>query len=146
MPVPLIESLEEAAPESVALLGVEALRRDWEAIVAGVQDESLGRASAAKEEGLVSLDAGTLTLKAVNGFQRKVLEDPAERTRLEKALGKRYGQAIKVKVLFSPPASKSAKPGTKPSEEEVQRLLKERPEVRRVQELFGAEIVEIMED
>ena len=146
MPVPLIESLEEAAPESVALLGVEALRRDWEAIVAGVQDESLGLASAAKEAGLVSLDAGTLTLKAVNGFQRKVLEDPAERTRLEKALGKRYGQAIKVKVLFSPPASKSAKPGTKPSEEEVQRLLKERPEVRRVQELFGAEIVEIKED
>jgi len=147
-PVPAVLSVEEAPQSGTGggpFLDVETLRKDWEAVVADVQDVSINLASAAKDAGLMALEGGTLTLKAINGFQRQVLDEPAERVRLEGALSKRYGRPLKVRVVFSPPAGRGAK-GGKPGEEEIEKLLKERPEVRRVQELFGAEIVEIRED
>jgi DNA polymerase-3 subunit gamma/tau len=144
-PVPAVLSLEETRVPAGGLPSLETLRTDWEAVVASVQNESMSLASAAKDAALTALEGGTLALKAVNGFQRKVLEEPAERARLERALSQRYGQPLKVRVTFAPPAARAAK-GAKPSEEDVARLLKDRPELRRVQELFGAEIVEIRED
>jgi len=147
-PVPAVLSVEEApssGAEGGPSLDVETLRKDWEAVVADVQNVSINLASAAKDAGLMALEGGTLTLKAINGFQRQVLDEPAERVRLEHALSKRYGRPLKVRIVFSPPAGRGAK-GGKPGEEEIEKLLKERPEVRRVQELFGAEIVEIRED
>jgi len=146
-PVPAVLSVEEApsGTDGGPSLDVETLRKDWEAVVADVQNVSINLASAAKDAGLMALEGGTLTLKAINGFQRQVLDEPVERVRLEGALSKRYGRPLKVRVVFSPPAGRGAK-GGKPGEEEIEKLLKERPEVRRVQELFGAEIVEIRED
>jgi DNA polymerase-3 subunit gamma/tau len=147
-PVPAVLSVEETPLSGAAghgSLDLETLRRDWEAVVADAQNDSINLASAAKDAGLMALEGGTLTLKAINGFQRQVLDEPVERTRLEGALSKRYGRPLKVRVVFSPPAGRGAK-GAKPAEEEIEKLLKERPEVRRVQELFGAEIVEIRED
>jgi DNA polymerase-3 subunit gamma/tau len=144
-PVAAVQSVEEAPLSGAGPLDLEALRRDWEAVVADVQNDSLGLASAAKDAGLMALEGGTLTLKVVNGFQRKVLEEPTERLRLEGALSRRFDRPLKVRVVFAPPAARGAK-GEKPGEAEIERLLKERPEVRRVQELFGAEIVEIRED
>ncbi|HTB23105.1 MAG TPA: DNA polymerase III subunit gamma/tau [bacterium] len=145
--VPAVVSLEEAPASGAAApaLALEALRRDWEAVVADVQNVSMSLASAAKDAELMALEGDTLTLKAVNGFQRKVLDEPQERVRLEAVLSKRHGRPLKVRVVFAPPAARGAK-GGRPGEEQIERLLKDRPEVRRVQELFGAEIVEIRED
>ena len=138
-----LELEEPAAPPAVSL---ERLREGWEALVNSIQAESLSLASAAKDAGLVSWDKGVLTLRAVNTFQRKVLDDPLECARLVRLLKAAFGCDFRVKVLFEPPQAKGAKAGGRPSDEAVQKLLKERPEVRRVQELFGAEIVEIRED
>jgi hypothetical protein len=146
VPVPAVLSIEEAGSVPSGGLTLDDLRRDWEGVVSDVQNDSLGLASAAKDAGLMALEGGTLTLKAINGFQRKVLEEPSEHVRLEAALSKRFGQNLKIRVVYAPPAPRANKGAGKPSDEDVQKLLKERPEVRRVQELFGAEIVEIRED
>ncbi len=83
-----------------------------------------------------------LTLLAVNSFQRKVLDDPAERGRLEQALSDALGQPLRVRVQMAQP--KAAGPrGGKPGAEEVERLLRQQPEIGRLKELFDAEIVEI---
>jgi hypothetical protein len=52
---------------------------------------------------------------------------------------------LRVKVLFAPPAAKAApapKMQGKPSAEELERLQKEMPQLKKFQELFGAEIID----
>jgi hypothetical protein len=110
-----------------------------------LQASSLNLASSARDAELASLDKGTLNLRVVNAFQRKVLDDAAERARLEQALSDLCGQPLKVQVDFVEAVKKKASTG-KPSAEEVESLLKGSPELRKVQELFGAEIIEIRND
>jgi len=139
-PVPAVQEVEEAAtPTPITLQGIKDA---WAAVVEAVQDHSINLATAAKDATLQTLDAGTLTLQVVNGYQRKVLDDPGERLRLEQALSARFGSTLRVRVVFAQPAARVVRSG-KPSAGEVEKLLNERPEMRRVQEMFGAEIVEI---
>ncbi len=144
-PVPPVLSVEEPAAPKEPDLAV--LAADWEALVADLAAGSLNLASAAKDAGLKALEGGRLTLAAVNAFQRKVLEDPSEKRRLEASLEGRYGRPFEVRVSYEPPAPRTRGPkGAPPSPEEVQRLLAQSPELKRVQDLFGGEIVEISED
>jgi DNA polymerase-3 subunit gamma/tau len=145
VPAPAVAELVEAAATPAApakILTVESVKAVWDAVVQSVQDASLTLASAAKDAVPQSIEGGVLTLLAVNAFQRKVLDDPAERGRLEQALGAALGQPLKVRVLMAQP--KAAGPrGGKPGAEEVERLLRQQPEIGRLKELFDAEIVEI---
>jgi DNA polymerase-3 subunit gamma/tau len=142
-PVPAVDALEEAAaPSAPAALDLARVKSAWEGVVQSVQDASLNLASAAKDAQLQALEGGTLTLLAVNGFQRKVLEDPNEQARLEQALGAALGQPLKVRVMMALPAARVAR-GGKPSADEVARLVRERPEIGRLKELFDAEVTEI---
>ena len=139
-PTPAIEEVDEVpAPTPATLQGVKDA---WASVVEAVQDHSINLATAAKDAALQSLDAGVLTLQVANSYQRKVLDDPAERLRLEQALSTRFGHSLRVRVVFAQPAARAQRSG-KPDAAEVEKLLKERPEVRRVQELFGAEIIDI---
>ena len=145
-PVPAVATLEEpAAAAPLAPLSLADVKAAWEGVVQSVQDGSLQLASAAKDAQVQALEGGTLTVQAVNGFQRKVLEDPGELARLERALGQALGQALKVRVVMAVPAARAAR-GAKPSDEDVARLVRERPEIGRLQELFNAEITEIRHD
>jgi DNA polymerase-3 subunit gamma/tau len=145
VPAPAVVELVEAAPAPTApakAMTVESVKAVWDAVVQSVQDASLTLASAAKDALPQSIEDGVLTLLAVNAFQRKVLDDPAERGRLEQALGAALGAPLKVRVLMAQP--KAAGPrGGKPGAEEVERLLRQQPEIGRLKELFDAEIVEI---
>ncbi|HTB34779.1 MAG TPA: hypothetical protein VK842_07945, partial [bacterium] len=145
VPAPAIAALEETAPAPAAAgkaVTVEAVKSVWEAVVQSVQDASLTLASAAKDALPQAVEAGVLTLVAVNSFQRKVLDDPAERTRLEQALSSALGQALRVRVQMAQPKAPGPR-GGKPGAEEVERLLRQQPEIGRLKELFDAEIVEI---
>jgi DNA polymerase-3 subunit gamma/tau len=146
VPAPAVATLEEAAPAPGGkALTVEAVKAVWEAVVQSVQDASLTLASAAKDAVPQSIEAGVLTLVAVNSFQRKVLDDPSERGRLEQALAAALGQPLRVRVQMIQP--KTAGPrGGKPGAEEVERLIRQQPEIGRLKELFDAEIVEIRHD
>jgi DNA polymerase-3 subunit gamma/tau len=142
-PVAAVDELvETAAPVVKAALTLADLKAAWEGIVQGVQDASLQLASAAKDAQLQSLEGGTLTLVVMNGYQRKVLDDPTEHARLEQALTQALGHPLTVRVQMAQPVARGAR-GGKPSAEEVDRLLRERPEIGRLKELFGAEITEI---
>ncbi|HTB35095.1 MAG TPA: DNA polymerase III subunit gamma/tau [bacterium] len=145
VPAPAVAELEESAPAPTAAgksVTVEAVKAVWEAVVQSVQDASLTLASAAKDAVPQAIEGGVLTLLAVNSFQRKVLDDPAERGRLEQALSSALGQPLRVRVLMAQP--KAAGPrGGKPGAEEVERLLRQQPQIGRLKELFDAEIVEI---
>jgi DNA polymerase-3 subunit gamma/tau len=141
-PVPPVEAVEEVPAAPASAWTVERLREAWPALMEKLQASSLNLASSARDAELASLDKGTLHLRVVNAFQRKVLEDAAERARLEQALSDLCGQPLKVQVAFVETVKKKSATG-KPSAEEVESLLKASPELRKVQELFGAEIIEI---
>jgi DNA polymerase-3 subunit gamma/tau len=138
-----IEAIEEA-PVAAAWT-VERFRADWHALMDRVRPGSLNLATSAQDAELVSFAQGVLTVRVPNAYQRRTLDDAAERARLEQALTDHSGQAVKVQVAFAEPVKKRAADG-KPNPEEVAKLLSERPEIRRVQELFGGEIVEIRND
>ena len=145
VPAPAVAELVEAAPAPAApakVVTVESVKAVWDAVVQSVQDASLTLASAAKDALPQSAEDGVLTLLAVNAFQRKVLDDPAERGRLEQALGAALGMPLKVRVLMAQPKAVGPR-GGKPGAEEVERLLRQQPEIGRLKELFDAEIVEI---
>ena len=144
-PVLPVEAVEEV-PAKDSAWTLERLRDAWPALIERVQSSSLNLASSARDADLAAFANATLQLRVGNQFQRKVLDDAAERARLEQALSDLCGSPIKVQVSFIEAAPKK-KPGTtKPSAEEVEQLLKQSPELRKVQELFGAEIVEIRND
>ncbi|MGH7442525.1 MAG: hypothetical protein ACREKE_07635, partial [bacterium] len=145
-PVSAVQSVDELSEKPDSAPSLESLSGDWEAMVSELQQQSLKLASAAKDAGLKAFDGGLLTLKAVNAFQRKVLEEPAEKARLEEALSRRQGRTIRVRIVFEPPLAKGGPKAGPPDKAEIERLLAERPELRRVQELFGAEIIEITGD
>jgi DNA polymerase-3 subunit gamma/tau len=144
-PVPPVEAVEEVPVAPGSAWTVERLRGEWPALMEKLQASSLNLASSARDAELASLDKGTLHLRVVNAFQRKVLDDAAERARLEQALSDLCGQPLKVQVAFVEAVKRKATAG-KPSAEEVESLLKGSPELRKVQELFGAEIIEIRND
>jgi DNA polymerase-3 subunit gamma/tau len=142
-PVAAVEALDEpTAPRPAPPLDLARVKAVWDAVVQSVQEASLQLASAAKDAQPQALEGGTLTLLAVNGFQRKVLEDPAEQARLEQALSKALAQPLAVRVVMAQPVARAAR-GAKPSAEEVARLVRERPEIGRLKELFDAEVTEI---
>jgi len=68
--------------------------------------------------------------------------------KLEAALASVTGTQVGVKVLFVAPTAKarpteSGSEGSKPSPEEVEKLLKDSPGIKRIQDLFNAEITEV---
>jgi DNA polymerase-3 subunit gamma/tau len=143
VPVQAVEELEiPAAPAELSLSRVQA---EWEAVCQTAMEKSINLAAAAKDAALQSLQAGVLSLRVSNDYQRKVLESPTEREQLEAVLKAQFGQALRVQIVFAQAPAKAAKSG-KPAPEAVEKLLRERPDVRKVQELFGAEIVEIREE
>jgi DNA polymerase-3 subunit gamma/tau len=143
VPVQAVEELEIPAPP--AELSLSRVQSEWEAVCQKAQERSINLAAAANGAALQGLQAGVLSLRVSNDYQRKVLETPAEREQLESVLKAQFGQALRVQVVFATAAPKAAK-GAKPAPEAVEKLLRERPDVRKVQELFGAEIVEIREE
>jgi hypothetical protein len=138
--VPPVSAVEEVPSGGAWTLA--RLQEAWPALMEKLQGASLNLASSARDAELAAFENGLLSLKVANPFQRKVLEDAAERGRLEAALSGLCGQAVKVQLSFVEAPRKKG-PGAKPSAEEVEKLLKGSPELRKVQELFGAEIIEI---
>jgi DNA polymerase-3 subunit gamma/tau len=143
VPQPAVDEVETAA--APAALDLARVQADWAAVCQRAQERSMNLAAAANGSTLQALQGGVLSLRVSNEYQRKVLEAPGEREQLEAVLKEQFGQALRVQVVFAQAAPKAAK-GGKPAPEQVEKLLRERPEVRRVQELFGAEIVEIKEE
>jgi hypothetical protein len=143
-PVPVVEALEEKASPGQEW-SLERLRGEWLGVIEKVQSSSLNLATSARDAELASFAQGLLTLRVANAYQRKVLDDAAERARLEQALSDLCGSAVKVQITYAEAPKKKAASG-KPSADEVEQLLKQSPELRKVQELFGAEIVEIRND
>jgi DNA polymerase-3 subunit gamma/tau len=143
VPQPAVEEVE--VPAAPAGLDLARLQSDWEALGQAVAERSLNLAAAVSGAALAGLEAGVVSLRVGNAYQRQVLETPAEREQLESLLSARYGQPLRVQVLLAQAGARAVK-GAKPAPEAVEKLLKERPEVRKVQELFGAEIVEISEE
>jgi DNA polymerase III subunit gamma/tau len=143
VPQPAVDEVEVAA--TPAALDLARVQADWAAVCQRAQERSMNLAAAANGSTLQALQGGVLSLRVSNEYQRKVLEAPSEREQLEAVLKEQFGQALRVQVAFAQAAPKASK-GGKPAPEQVERLLRERPEVRRVQELFGAEIVEIKEE
>ena len=146
LPVPAVEAVEEVPAAPQAGWTLERLRAEWPALVERLQSSSLNLATSARDAELVALEKGLLTLRVGNPYQRKVLDDAAEKARLEQALNDLCGAPIKAQTTFAEPPKKKAPGNGKPSAEEVEAVLQKSPELRKVQELFGAEIVEIRKD
>jgi hypothetical protein len=139
-------AVEEVVPAPVpAKLDLARIQGQWPAVCQAAQERSINLAAAADGAALQGFEGGVLSLRVANAYQRQVLETPTEREQLEKLLKELFGEPVRVQVVFAQPQAKAAK-GGRPAPEAVERLLKESPEVRKVQELFGAEIVEIREE
>jgi DNA polymerase-3 subunit gamma/tau len=143
VPVAAVEELEVPAPPRE--LGLQRIRNEWEAVGQAAAERSLNLGAAVAGSSPLGLEADVLSLKVANSYQRQVLETPVERELLESILKARFGRPLRVQVRLDQPQARPAQ-GGRPSPEVVERLLKERPELRKVQELFGAEIVEIKEE
>jgi DNA polymerase-3 subunit gamma/tau len=143
VPVAAVEEVEVPAPPRE--LGLQRIRNEWEAVGQAAAERSLNLGAAVAGSSPLGLEADVLSLKVANSYQRQVLETPVERELLESILKARFGRPLRVQVRLDQPQARPAQ-GGRPSPEVVERLLKERPELRKVQELFGAEIVEIKEE
>jgi len=81
-----------------------------------------------------------------NPTQRKILEDPAQQKHLLAALQQAFGRALAVKVLLTQPGAKPAGGAGRPqapSATEVAQALEASPQLKKLTQLFGGEIVEI---
>ena len=143
-PVPVVDAVEEVAVPSIQWT-LDRLRVEWLGLIEKLQSTSLNLATGARDAELASFDAGTLNLRVANPYQRKILDDAAERARLEQALSDLCSQPIKVHVSYVETAKKRSNSAA-PSAEEDESLLKSSPELRKVQEMFGAQIIEIRQE
>ena len=147
VPQPAVEEIAEAPMPKV--LSLEAIKSHWDQVVNEASAASLLLGTCARDAELASLDQGQLLLRTRNQKQKETLEAPEQRRKLEAALASVLGSKIEVKVLFAQPAQARPKAaegggeGKKPSPEEVEKLLKDSPGIKRIQDLFNAEITEV---
>jgi DNA polymerase-3 subunit gamma/tau len=144
-PMPAVEDIAEAPLP--ATLDFEGLKQSWDMIVDKASAQSLMLGTCVRDAELASLDGKMIVLRTRNQKQKETLESPENRRKLQAAFLEALGQALDFKVLFAAPAPVAAKPkaeaASKPSAEEVEKLLKEAPGIKRIQELFDAEITEV---
>jgi DNA polymerase-3 subunit gamma/tau len=147
-PVPAIEEIAELPPPQE--LTLEALKSHWEAVVGRAGAMSLMLGTCARDAELASFGAGQLVLRTRNQKQKETLENLENRRKLQACIQEQLGSSVELKVLYAPIESALPKAAGgdfssvgKPSADVVEKLLKESPGIRRVQELFDAEITEV---
>jgi DNA polymerase-3 subunit gamma/tau len=139
-PVAVIEEIEEAKPAGA--WNLEAVKGVWEQVVEKATAQSYMLGTSLRDVNFGPVEAKILHLVAVNGMQRDTLESSEHRGQLEAILTQVFGRPLSVKVSFLPPKpAAKAKVANGLTPEELEKALT--PEVRRIQEMFDAEIVEI---
>jgi DNA polymerase-3 subunit gamma/tau len=140
-----VEEISEAAraPE----ISIERMKQDWERVVERAASANLMLGTCVRDAELAGLASGELVLRTRNAKQKETLEHAENKRILEAALQDIFSVPIKLKVLFSAPSSKTptvaAPTQGKPSAEDVQRLQKEIPQLKRFQDMFDAEIIDV---
>jgi len=142
-----VEEIAEAPKE--ALLNLERVKQDWEKVVERAAEANLMLGTCVRDAELAGLASGELVLRTRNPKQKETIEAPDNRHKLEAALSEVFGQSLKLKVLYSAPSARpapaaaAAPQGGAPSPEELARLHKEMPQLKKFQDLFDAEIIDI---
>ena len=142
-----VEEIAEAPKEP--LLNLDRVKQDWEKVVERAAEANLMLGTCVRDAELAGLASGELVLRTRNPKQKETIEAPDNRHKLEAALAEVFGQALKLKVLYSAPSAKpmpaaaAAQQGGAPSPEELARLHKEMPQLKKFQDLFDAEIIDI---
>jgi DNA polymerase-3 subunit gamma/tau len=140
LPVAAVEAIEEVKPQG--LFGLESVKAGWERVAEKASEISALLGAAVRDLDLAAADEKGLQAKVRNALQKDTLDGEEPRKQLEGILREVYGRKLAFRLALptpDPKAGQKNKYGL--SQEEIDRVMT--PEVKRLQELFDAEIVEI---
>ncbi len=140
--------IEPVAPEAPkGVLDLAEVQAVWEAVIEAVTGKDSFAGSCVRGAELSVLEGDELVLKVRNSKQKEVLEGKVALSLMQDALRLSLGKALKVKVLLVQAQGKAVasvrEVQGKPSAEEVAKALSAAPAIKKIQDMFGAEIIEI---